>query len=1024
MPPRPQFQSTGSSYRKTWHLLHGAIGMEQYPGRTVEAGPPHSHRTPAPLPPRPSQPTGAILCVDDEPKILELLQKVLRRAMAPTTEILGATSAEEAIAQITRLLAAGGDLVALLTDERMPGMSGEDLIARTRSLSPMTPAILMTGHASPDLLGRVMNRSGLFRYIAKPCQPAQIISAARDAQRAFFQQKEFRRIESLIRKAAHSDATPHEITRILRRQEALLELSFASARNFEARLFTILERTAEVLRADRVCLIEYSADKGSFHCDHLFDRRASAHLRPKSTLPASGYPAYTAAIAKGQVVIARGPEHPPAPSHHAPQFSPATATASIDAPVWQSGRLTGVVRCEVSAGARDWAQEDAYFAMLAAHMVGAAWDSDQRQRAEARLREAEERYRAIFENAVVGIYQSTDDGRFLACNPAMASLLGFDSPAALKDTITDIAREIYAEPGTREALVARLLDTGNVVDFESALRRRDGSIVFVSESARVVCDESGGVAYMEGIVKDITPRVRATRELQFAKEVAENASRAKSTFLATVSHEIRTPLNGIIGILDFLLTGTLPHELHAHARIARESADGLLATINDVLDFSRIESGRFETAEAPTDLHRLVDDLVALQAPAAAAKGIALSATVHDSIPSRVLTDPLRVRQILQNLISNGIKFTDSGGVRCHLAARPDGPAILIDGSVEDTGIGISREAQERIFREFEQADNSIARRFGGSGLGLAICRSILERLGGCIRVESQPGHGSRFSFHLRARPAPDDTASPSAALEEPPTRPLHILCVDDSPTNQAIARLQLTQLGHAADIVSSGQEAIARLSRSNYDAVLLDIHMPTMDGIQVATIIRDPASPVLDHSAYIVAMTADAMDGDRERFLATGMDDYLSKPVSSQALRAALARAERYSRSRASIPPQKPAGHSPDPLAELWPIFAEEASALIQTMEDALRQGDSNSLAQAAHSLKGSSGSFGFGRLHRLCAGIETEAKASRLDALPEWIRRIRSEFDHLLILRDTPPALSPSHKGTPGHQGDPCKP
>jgi HPt (histidine-containing phosphotransfer) domain-containing protein len=168
--------------------------------------------------------------------------------------------------------------------------------------------------------------------------------------------------------------------------------------------------------------------------------------------------------------------------------------------------------------------------------------------------------------------------------------------------------------------------------------------------------------------------------------------------------------------------------------------------------------------------------------------------------------------------------------------------------------------------------------------------------------------------------------------------------------------------------------------------------------------------------------MTADAMDGDRERFLATGMDDYLSKPVSSQALRAALARAERYSRSRASIPPQRSADSSPDPLAVLWPIFAEEASALIQAMEDALRQGDSGSLAQAAHSLKGSSGSFGFGRLHRLCAGIETEARASRLNTLPEWIRRIRSEFDHLLILRDTPHAASPSHKGTPGHQGDPA--
>lgn len=947
----------------------------------------------------------AILCVDDEPQVLGLIQRTLSGAFAPAIHVIASPSAEDAIEKMTSWVSEGRDLMALVTDEKMPGMSGEALIARAHALSPATPAILISGFASADLLGRVMGHSGLFRYISKPFQPAQLIAAVRDAERAFFQQKEFRHLDSLIQQGAGPDSAPREARQILQRQEALLELSLTSAQDFDARLFTILERSADVLSADRTCMLHYSPDSESFECTHLFDRRTGSHHSPRTVVYAADHPGYAAAIGKGEVVVASDVGHDPAALPAIAGLRQSRVTASIDAPIWQNGHLLGALRCEVFSHPRDWSQEDIYFAILAAHMVGAAREAEQRHRAEARLRQAEERYRAIFENAVVGIYQRTEDGRLLACNTAMARLLGFESPAALKEAAPDITRDLYVEPRRCEALLASLRQNQTVLDFESSLRRRDGSILFVSESARAVRDQNGRIAYIEGIVQDITPRVHAARELKLAKETAENANRAKGAFLATVSHEIRTPLNGVIGLLDVLLHGTLPPELHAHARVARESAHALLATINDVLDFSKIESGRLELNECPVDLRRLVEDIVALQFPSAAAKGIGLSATVDPAVPDRVSTDPLRVRQILQNLISNGIKFTESGGIRIHLGCRQDGRDLVIDGTVEDTGIGIPADAQERVFHEFEQADKTTSRRFGGTGLGLAICRSLCERLGGAIRVESQPGQGSRFIFHFRGRPTPKSEPIPPPTPPSSPDRPLRILCVEDSPTNQAIARIQLTQMGHAVDIAPNGQQAIERLARANFDAVLLDIRMPIMDGIEVARIIRDPASQVLDHGTYLIAMTADAMDGDRERYLAEGLDDYISKPVSPDALRAALAHADSYARARPNPPPQPPIPPEfrppADAAAELWPIFAEEAAGLIDEMDRALAQRDTPRIARAAHTLKGSAGSFGFPRLQRLCDGIEKEARAQHLDAMPEWIRQARSEFDHLLIGR-----------------------
>lgn len=514
--------------------------------------------------------------------------------------------------------------------------------------------------------------------------------------------------------------------------------------------------------------------------------------------------------------------------------------------------------------------------------------------ANASLRESEARSRSILENVQAGIFVVDPETReVLDANSVALALMG-------RSAAEVIGRPCHGTVCPAPPQSCPVIDSGKTIrNCECEILDATGSSVPVLKNV-VQITLNGRPVLLESFV-DITERKRAQTELEQAKLAAEAASEAKSRFLAVMSHEIRTPLNGVTGVLRLLEQEELSPRQRRWIEMAGQSAVTLLKILNGILDFSKAEAGKVELHVAGTDLHAAIKGATHTYLTQAAAKGLAWSLEIAPDVPQMAELDQERLSQILGNLLSNALKFTDQGSIRLRISLCSAEMGVKrLRFEVTDTGPGISLEGQRFLFQPFSQVDDSTTRRHGGTGLGLVICRQLVELMGGTIGVQTACGEGSTFWFEIPVRPArpcigPDHTEGAVKPGSPAPERPgIRVLLAEDNEINQELARAMIQFAGYNCDCVVNGQEAVTAALTGEYSLIFMDCMMPAMDGYQATRHIRQAAisSPEAQRARVpIIAMTANAMEGDREKCLTSGMDDYLSKPLDPVLVAAMLER-------------------------------------------------------------------------------------------------------------------------------------
>ena len=648
-----------------------------------------------------------------------------------------------------------------------------------------------------------------------------------------------------------------------------------------------------------------------------------------------------------------------------------------------------------------------------AGIVGVCLDITTRNQSEKALAASEMRYRSLLTSMRDGFVVIDSKDHIVETNPAFREMLGYTKAELAGITYKDITP---AKWHAQEAAILRdAVDAhGFSPIFEKEYRRKDGSLLSVAIRVHRYPGAPEDERRYFAVARDVTATKAIEADLRLAKEEAERANRAKSDFLAKMSHDIRTPLNAVIGMTDLTLGSELSPSQRDALETARESAGILLDLINDILDISKIEARKLELANEPFDLRRTLAATVRAMRPQAARKGLALRLSVAPDVPRFVRGDQIRLRQILVNLIGNAVKFTESGGVSVSLArvAAAQENSTLLSCVVADTGVGIPPERLGRIFDMFTQADATVSRRYGGTGLGLAICRELTRLMGGNITAESAPGRGSAFRFALplpEAQPEEHGAELPAATgFILPADRPLRILLAEDNPVNVKVAAAYLSRRGHTFVVAQNGKEALDLLACHPFDVILMDLEMPECDGFEATRRLRAGEAGPMNRSRPVIAMTAHALSGVRQRCLEAGMTDYLAKPLDFQALGVLLGGI-----TDAAEPKPAPATQDDAKAPDLDTAAALQRlggdTELLQELEsDFLRQyprklrhitlcrnrENWDEAALAAHSLKNIVGAIGAEAARRLAGDLEESLRHSDSDAADRLFGAIKDSL------------------------------
>ena len=657
---------------------------------------------------------------------------------------------------------------------------------------------------------------------------------------------------------------------------------------------------------------------------------------------------------------------------------------------------------------------------------------------------SENKYRSIFDNSIEGMFQTSLSGRFLTINPSLVKILGYRSKEELMKL--NIEFDVYKYAGERNKLIKELLEKGEVKNRQLTLKKKDGSDVIVRLNDRIYVDNDGNKTYFEGTMQDITEQVLADSSRRKAEEElrkeklrsdtlakqALQSNMVKSQFLANMSHEIRTPMNGIIGFLSLIESGSYNNieEMKQFANSARTSAESLLDIINDILDLSKIESGKMSLEKIDFSLDDIIEESISILSPKIRDKGLKAEKEIETHTPLYLKGDPKRIRQIFINLLSNAVKFTEKGSIKVYVTSKEiDTNTFEIFASVQDTGIGIPSDRLDLLFKPFSQLDGSYTRKYGGTGLGLAICKEFINLMGGDIGVDSTKNVGSKFYFTMQLEQGDKEkVVSPdtlvSSGLKEKANKEISenktqltkesrgtfkILLAEDNFINQKVALRIMSEAGYKADAVMNGIQAVKAVEENRYDVILMDVQMPEMDGMTATRKIRDLKSE--NRNVPIIAITAHALMGDKEKCLEAGMDDYLSKPIRSQVL---IQKIDKWLNVQVNTKKaedksislnkdvvfdfahlDKMSAGDKEFEADLIETYLEDIVTRFHNLEAAIEENENTKVINEAHTIKGASYSVGARKVGDEAYGIELSCKLNDHSSALERLSKLKKAIE-----------------------------